>query len=188
MSARLRRLALLLPVGLLVLLVACSSSNNNNAKSNGNAASNSNGKATQVSSQGTVASGASVASGKKLTDCEYAKQFLNAFSALNLSSAGGSAGGAGVVATVVAKTNQAVTDVKGLNPPDDLKQFHTDFVQVLDSVLTKMQGAQKTLDAGDPSGALTALNGASSDFLDQIDKLEQKYPAEIKRLNACPTS
>src|SRR5262249_45522438 len=131
-------------------------------------------------------------SGKKLSACDYAGQVVKAFSTLasaSLSSAPTDVNSAkSTVNSVVDRTKQALSNLQGIKPPDDFKQFHADFVAAIQDVVNQLQDAQKSLDAGDLPKALSALNTDLSGFTDKADQLQKKYPSQTKKLDACPSA
>jgi hypothetical protein len=178
MSSRLKLLSFVLPALFVLAFTACSSSNNKSS-SNNSGSSNAN-----TSSQASA--------GKKLSACDYAGQVVKAFSTLGaaaLTSPSGDANAAkNTVNSVVGGTKQALSDLQSITPPDDFKQFHADFVAAIQDVVNQLQDAQKSLDAGDPTKALSSLSTSLSGFTDKADQLQKKYPSQTKKLDACPSA
>jgi hypothetical protein len=171
---------------IILMLCACSSSNNNATASN-SSSNKSSTNSTNIATQSNTAANQPAASGKQLSDCDYGNQVLKALTAIGGGTAAGASTDKSSIAAIVSGANSSLTSLKNITPPNDFKQFHADFVKAVQDVVTQMQDAQKSVDAGDPAKATTTLTSAETNFEKQADSLQAKYPALSKRLDACPS-
>jgi hypothetical protein len=127
------------------------------------------------------------AAGRPLSDCDYASQFAKAFAGLGNAEAAASPANRNAIAPLVSSATQALRNLQSITPPPAFAQFHTDFKAAFQDVVTQLQRAQTSLDAGDAASAQTAAATAQDTFSKQVDTLQQKYASLTARLDACPT-
>src|SRR5262249_54046999 len=147
---------------------------------------------TQAATRAATQAGAASSSS---SDCAYAAQlkkvvdnFGNASQKTSVSpgSVTSLADVGKLVDPLITASNNAVSDLKKITPPNDFKQFHADLITAFQGISNNFQDAKKAVTSGNLQQATDALSKGEANTEDSLGNLDKKYPDLSKRIDACP--